>query len=185
MKKIVVSRTLLLAIIACTRASSPTATQGHEQHSTLTAAIADTGKEWFWYAPCQDQQSLTLSVLLDQRVLYAETIPICYILRAQIVDSIHDRSKSAFSFRAPRPLVWWGYRAEDEHAETTATRTAFETSIWQAGADSDLLLIGLAVIAKDGSHMNTVHIARPQAADTGELADGLIVITATAANVRR
>jgi hypothetical protein len=49
--------------------------------------------------------------------------------------------------------------------------------IWQAGADPDVLVIGLSFSDGHMIYMNTLHIAHPSQRDESEVATGLTVVT--------
>lgn len=118
---------------------------------------------------------MALEIKLDRQLLFQRTVATCHGARDT---SAGDQRQIEFSFRAGRPLVWWGYLAEDaEHAETTAAGLRFTVQIWQAGADSDAMLLGVVAMVGNQLHMNTIHIASPAESDTTEIADGLRVIT--------
>ncbi|MGH2524649.1 MAG: hypothetical protein ACRDH2_19250, partial [Anaerolineales bacterium] len=73
-----------------------------------------------------------------------------------------------------RPIVWSGYRDIDD---TTAATQLLEGNVWQAGADPDALLLGVTFMTPGRIAINTIHRARPRAADTTTIADGLIILT--------
>jgi len=131
---------------------------------------------------CPEPHPIALEVKLDQQRLFQKTVAICYGVRDTSAARLEYQRRVEFSFRAVRPLVWWGYLAEDaEHAETTATGVRFTVEIWQSGADSNALLLGVVASAGDQLHMNTIHIAYPTESDTSEIADGLRLITSPGA----
>ena len=167
----------LAGFMACMVSADSKSTADADKPSA-SFSPADDSDSWFWFASCDGSDSLTLRVLLDNGALYTRRFKICRLSRDSATDRLQSKTSLAFSFHAPRRLVWWGYRAEEEQAETTATAMAFEMQMWEAGADPDALLIGVVAGAHDGLHMNTIHIAHPGASDTTEVADGLLIVTA-------
>jgi len=49
--------------------------------------------------------------------------------------------------------------------------------MWQAGADSDFLTLGVTLMTSHRILMNTLHVAHPNAADSTLLAKGFVLIT--------
>jgi hypothetical protein len=131
-----------------------------QQHDTV----------WAWFTHCRQQRNVALDVRLDQRLIYHSSFPICRVERQK-----EPRKHLEFSFKAPRSIVWKGYRSDE--GDTTIANTEFEVSIWQAGGDPDDLLLGVGVSAADGLHMNTIVIFQPDKSSLDQLADGLSVST--------
>jgi hypothetical protein len=71
-------------------------------------------------------------------------------------------------------MVWKGYRDYDD---TTRAREPVEGDVWEAGAESDVLLLGVSFSTGDRIVMNTIHIAHPGSPDTTAIADGLLILT--------
>jgi hypothetical protein len=131
-----------------------------QQHDTV----------WAWFTRCRQQRNVAFDVRLDQRVIYHSSFPICRVER-----QMEPQKHLEFSFKAPRSIVWKGYRSDE--GDTTVANTEFEVFIWQAGGDPDDLLLGVGVSAADGLHMNTILILRPDTSSLDQLADGLSVRT--------
>jgi hypothetical protein len=79
-------------------------------------------------------------------------------------------------------LVWYGYRSEEsktapDPGDTTAAKTRFEIDLWQAGGETDAILLGVSADAPDGLHMNTLHILEPDKRVETVLAPGLVLAT--------
>lgn len=132
----------------------------------LLAQQHDTA--WAWFTRCHQPRNVALDVHLDQKLIYRSSFPICHVERKN-----EPQKRVAFSFNAPRPIVWKRYRSDE--GDTTAADTRFEVSVWQAGGDLDDLLLGVGVSAGDGLHMNTIVIVWPNKSNVSQLADGLSV----------
>jgi len=160
---------LAIALVAIGTAVPP-ARSGPVGHTT-----SSTDSLWFWFGTCKDPRLLALEGRLDNRVLLRRVVPVCYQVRDRILDSIQAHTRVTFTFRAPRRLVWTGYRSET--GETTSVGVRFEVDIWEAGADSDAMTLGVSATTRDTIYMNTLHNAQPDGTDTTELAAGLTIIT--------
>jgi hypothetical protein len=68
--------------------------------------------------------------------------------------------------------VWQGYRESDDR---TGANEIIEANIWEAGAGSDTLTLGVSFASGKKVVMNTVHIAHPAARDESAIAKGLLV----------
>jgi hypothetical protein len=132
----------------------------------LLAQQSDT--VWAWFTRCRQPRNVALDVRLDLRLVYHSSFPICRVER-----KLEPQKRLEFSFKAPKAIVWKGYRSDE--GDTTVAHTDFKVSIWQAGGDPDDLLLGIGVSAADGLHMNTILIVWPDKANLDQLADGLSV----------
>jgi hypothetical protein len=136
------------------------------------ALASEEGPVWFWFAECGGP-TMRLEVQLDQKVIYTSSFPLCRAERSSTY-SDGQKSKLQFSFTPGRPIVWTGYRDEDD---TTGPGQALEGDIWLAGADPDDMMLGVGFIAEDTIYMNTIHIAYPDKPSQTEIASGLTVLT--------
>ena len=149
----------------------------------LAAPLATTGLHaqahaiaWVWSTHCHNPSSIALSLRLDGRILYRGSIPICRWEKRFMNGRLH------FRFSPPRPLVWYGYRSDAEDStqgpgDTTAANTSFEVEMWEAGGETDAVLLGFAAVAKDGIHMNAIHFLYPDKASSTTMAPGLVLET--------
>jgi hypothetical protein len=86
------------------------------------------------------------------------------------------------SLRPTRSLVWYGYRSDEgdstkDVGDTTAANTSFEVDLWQAGGETDVIEMGLTATARDGLHMNTIHLLSPTKRSETTIAPGLVLET--------
>ena len=63
---------------------------------------------------------------------------------------------------------------------STPAKVAVEGNIWEAGSESDSVLLGISFSTKDQVLLNTLHIAEMGRTSSSELAPGLIVKTSMA-----
>ena len=90
--------------------------------------------------------------------------------------------KTSFRFTPARALTWYGYRSDEgdgtkDPGDTTPAGTALEIQFWQAGGESDAIELGYTVAARDGLHMNSVHVLSPTQNRTSTMAPGLVLET--------
>jgi hypothetical protein len=116
---------------------------------------------------------MTLEVRLDRVRLYQASFPVCRADR----ESSHRQGQAgrfSFWFEPHRAIVWQGYR---DQPDTTRAHQIIEGDVWQAGADSGDLVLGVSFMTPDRITMNATHITRPGASDTTQIARGLVVLT--------
>jgi len=144
----------------------------------LTVAIAglafasQEGPVWFWFAACGGP-IMKLEVRLDQKIIYQSSFPLCRAERSS-AHSEGQKKQLDFVFNAPRAIVWQGYRDE---GNTTDSDQEIEGGIWLAGADPDVMLLGVSFMSRGSIYMNTLHIAYPDRRQVSEIEPGLVVIT--------
>jgi hypothetical protein len=116
---------------------------------------------------------MKLEVRLDQKIIYQSSFPLCRAERSS-AHSEGQKKKLEFVFKAPRAIVWQGYRDEDN---TTEPAQDIEGNIWLAGADPNAMILGVSFVSRDSIYMNTLHIAYPDRRQVSEIEPGLVVIT--------
>ena len=158
---------LAVVLVFLSFVGAPLATSG------VRAQVRDT--RWVWDAHCRNPTFVAISLRLDGAILYRRSIPICREGRGRR----YDHGSLTFRFRPRRPLVWYGYRSDSipDIGDTTAANTSFEIHIWQAGADTDAVLLGYNALARDGYHMNSIYLLWPAKADSDTIAPGLVIET--------
>jgi hypothetical protein len=134
---------------------------------------AEEGPVWFWLAAC-DGPALHLEVQLDGTTLHESVFPICRADRSSPVSQGQRIGKIHFTFTPGRAIVWEGYR---DTRDTTKAGQPLDAEIWQAGADTDAILMGVSFSDTRYTYANTIHIAHPAGRDKSELATGLTVMT--------
>jgi len=144
--------------------------------SAAATPLAAQGRDtvWVWNAACHHPSMIAVQVRLDRTTLFHRSIPICRMERTS------ENGKASFRFTPRRALVWYGYRSEEDESgkdpgDTTAANTPFEIRLWQAGGEVDAIELGIAAVAPDGLHMNTIHMLSSTERSETELATGLML----------
>ena len=113
---------------------------------TSTAEAQEHDRVWVWNARCPTPTNVALGVRLDGKTVYATSLSLCQWERR------YEEGKATFHFTPPRPLVWYGYQSDEsdgtkDPGDTTAAGTILEVNFWQAGGESDVILLGYSVAA--------------------------------------
>ncbi len=137
-----------------------------------TPFVSGDSPVWFWFSTCRGPL-MAIEVRLDEVTLYKGSFPSCLASRTSS-HSQGQASRLEFVFRPERAIVWEGYR---EEADTTAPNDRIECNLWQAGADPDVMVIGVTFLDRRKIYMNTLHIIKPSERSQTDVADGLLVIT--------
>lgn len=147
---------------------------------SFTAPSAAQGQDedgvWVWNSTCPKPTNVALRVQLDGKTVYATSLPLCRWGRR------YEEGKASFRFTPARPLVWYGYRSDEgdgtkDLGDAMAAGTTLEVDFWQAGGESDVIILGYSVAAKDGLHMNSLHPLSPTQRRTSTMAPGLVLET--------
>jgi len=134
------------------------------------AAAAQTHDTvWVWSNECVHPKTLALEVRFDGREVYRTQLPICRAER-----SAENADGVSFRFASNRPIVWVGYRSE---TGDTSTVGPLQGIIWQAGGESDHLILGVAFTADSTLYMNSLFRALPDRPARDDYARGLEVRT--------
>ena len=136
----------------------------------------DHDRVWVWNPRCPTPTKVHLRVRLDGTTIYATSLPLCRWERH------FEKGKASFRFTSARPLVWYGYRSDQgdgakDPGDTTPAGTTLEVDFWQAGGESDVIVLGYTVAAADGLHMNSLHPLSPTQKRTSTMAPGLVLET--------
>ena len=131
---------------------------------------------WAWSQQCKTPTTTRLEVRLDDAGIYSTSIPLCRRERAS------ETEKASFQFIPTRPLVWYGYRSDEEDGtpdlgDTTAAGTKLDVDLWQAGGEQEAIELGYTVTAADGIHMNSVHVLSVIHRVSTTMAPGLVLET--------
>jgi hypothetical protein len=123
---------------------------------------------WHWFSVCASGDSLALEVRVDGKDVYTSAFPICQLRRGDIKPEPQQRL-IAFRFdAAPRRF---GTRNP-----STATQP-ITGNIWEARRQRDVLRLGVSFATEHQVLMNTVHVARIDAAARSEYIRGLVITT--------
>jgi hypothetical protein len=117
---------------------------------------------WTWSKQCDAKLQLKVTVRLETRILYEGLLPICRGSRDA------EDGRTEFHFSSER--VFGGeYRARK--------RDSIEGDIWQAGGETDALMLGISLATEKQVMLNTLHLARPDKQTAAELDRGLYITT--------
>jgi hypothetical protein len=126
---------------------------------------------WYWMgADCHGCKKLGLELLLDGKTVYRCSIRVSRIERDE-ASSKHLARTLVFSFKG-------GHNFQGEYP--TTPQQTIEVNIWQAGADPDMLILGLSFVSsgqKGRIVLNTLHFAKPDRAFEMLLDRGLVIRT--------
>jgi hypothetical protein len=117
---------------------------------------------WTWSKQCDSKQELGVTVRLERKILYRGILAICPGNR----DAENGRVEFHFS---GAHLFQGEYR--------TRSTDPIEGDIWQAGGESDALILGISFDTKKQVLLNTLHIARPDKQTSTELDKSLFITT--------
>ena len=135
------------------------------QGSTKVSHGADQAA-WRWFQNCSENKAIRLEVLLDRKIIYRSSFPIC---RSNTGSPSERRQKIiAFYFKG-------GHVFQGEYH--TGRTQIIEGNIWQAGADRDAVLLGVSFSSKKQVLLNTIHVAKPDRASASEVDRGIVVRT--------
>lgn len=131
---------------------------------------------WVWNEKCPNPTMIMVRVQLDGATVFRKSISVCRWGRN------FEDGKASFTFVPHRPMVWYGYRSDPGNGtkdlgDKIPANTPFEIDLWQAGGESDVIELGYSAIARDGIHMNSIHLLWPTKLSKSILAPGLILET--------
>jgi hypothetical protein len=117
---------------------------------------------WTWSKRCNGNLQLGVTLRLDHKVLYRGALPICLGNR----DAEDGRVEIHFA---------GGHTFQGEYR--TRSTDSIEGDIWQAGGESDALVLGISFDTGKQIVLNTLHVARPEKQTSSELDKGLSITT--------
>ncbi len=137
----------------------------------LLATVAESAGRaaWLWRGSCLDKK-LAVDVTLANKTVYHGEIPLCHV----VPTGPTTNDGFTFSLKTTQAVIFSGYRAMNEFVPSGA---ALEVSVWQAGADPDVLTLGVSVGDAKQIYVNTLLFAKPDAETTEELGTGLVITT--------
>jgi hypothetical protein len=117
---------------------------------------------WTWSQQCGNHHKLGVTVRLGPRVLYRGVLLICRGSRDA------ENGRAAFRFAG-------GHFFQGEYR--THSTDSIEGDIWQAGAESDSLILGISFDTGRQILLNTLHCARLDRQTSSKLDKGLFITT--------
>jgi hypothetical protein len=131
------------------------------------AAIPRAGlaQDTVWVAgACTAGVALRVDVRRAHKLIYRTTLTICRRERSQ-----RPSTHWSFSFTPSTRVVWSN--------DSTRPGESISGDIWQAGGESDALLLGVSLEAHGRILVNTIHIASAYRISNAPLDDGLVMRT--------
>jgi hypothetical protein len=117
---------------------------------------------WTWSKQCDGHQELGVTVRLERKLLYRGILPICRGNREA------EDGRVEFHFSG-------GHRFQGEYR--TRSTDSIAGDIWQAGGESDALILGISFDSGRQILLNTLHVAKPDKQASSELDKGLVITT--------
>jgi hypothetical protein len=133
--------------------------------TTEVKPSANAGDEavWHWYSECAKPVTMKVEIVQRGALVFATTFPMCKLRRDQATDEKFQRHIT-FPLSDER-LRLFGQPA----------KTAFEGDFWQAGMESDGLMLGLSFSTPDLVAYNGLVFADPSRAVEQKVAPGVLV----------
>jgi hypothetical protein len=135
--------------------------------SAASFPVAAAAPPWRWFSDCGAERTLAIRVLLDGSTLFYRVIPICRT-------NLQDRRTLGFSFRPRHEITWSGYQGSTLR---TGEGERLQGALWQAGGDSQRLVLGLDFSTKTTLILSTSFDADPEMDAERTIQAGLVVRT--------
>jgi len=136
---------------------------------------------WRWSAECGAPTTI-VEVRFGKRTIHRQAVALCRT-NAQSGAGNFSGYAISFGFRPNRAITWEGYR---DRPDRTPANVVLNVDLWEAGGETNAVLMGISVMTADRILMNTVHIVHPGRRDETTVARGLVVRTySIAAGQRR
>jgi hypothetical protein len=132
--------------------------QNPSSHPTPPDAV------WVWSKNCEGSKGLDVTLRLRSKVIHHSVIPICLGSR--------DAESGRVEVKFPGNLLFRGQVGQEE------------ADVWQAGGESDALILGLSLQGTKRIHLNTLYIAKPDQKSSSSLGYGLTMVTIPVTIVR-
>lgn len=137
-------------------------------HDAIAQTRSNPGDTVWVAGACTAGRSLRVEVgYADVTIyghIYRTDVTICRRERSEI---LHTHWQFAFT---PSVRVSWSN-------DSTAPGESISGDIWQAGGESDALLLGVVMVAHGRILVNTIHAASPSGFSTTPIDDGIVVRT--------
>jgi hypothetical protein len=120
---------------------------------------------WTFYGTCAHPTAMVVELRADEHLIQRRTVRFCHLLNAR------DKERG---FRLMMSSLMRGGRTFQGEYVTTRSET-IHADVWQAGADSDAVILGVSFANKRQIFLNTLHILMPGKARTDTLDLGLTI----------
>jgi hypothetical protein len=117
---------------------------------------------WIWSNRCANDHRLDVTVRIGSKVLDHAILPICQGNR--------DAEDGRLSFHISGSEL-------HRHGYSRRSSDSIEADLWQAGGDPDALILGFSLESTGQIHLNTLHIAKPDAKVSSDFGRGLTITT--------
>jgi hypothetical protein len=115
-----------------------------------------------WSKQCSGTQKLGVTIRMKSKMLYQGVLPICRGSRSGEDGRVMIHFSGGHLFQGEYP---------------TRSLDVIEGDVWQAGGESDALILGVSFSTQKQVLLNTVHIAKPNKQTSSELDKGLFITT--------
>jgi hypothetical protein len=131
---------------------------------------APASPAWHWFEDCADKTMMAVEVKVDGKSVFKSSFPICKSGSTPANDRNGKQKILAFTFKG-------GRKFQGEYQ--TSGEDIVEGNIWQAGADSDDLLLGISFVSRKQNQilLNTIQVAPPDRRSVEEVDPGIFVQT--------
>jgi len=135
-------------------------------------AINASESVWAWNVQC-GASALFIELSLDGHSIHHVAVPICRQPWSQQSQGAGTQ-RVLFSVTPSRAIIWHGYRDREDVA---AAGAPLAIELWQAGADADTLMLGVAALdpVSNSVYTKTVHVATVGKASATDIARGLTI----------
>jgi hypothetical protein len=120
---------------------------------------------WHWFSKCSDGKLIKFEVIQDSNIIYTASFPICHVHQRDIMPEPEQRILSFFV--ESKKYKYFGAK----------NGTRLEGNIWEAGTDSDGIVLGVSFSTKNKTFLNSLFILDPDKPSEYEFAKGLVVKT--------
>jgi hypothetical protein len=124
----------------------------------------ETDAVWFWFGGCRNGTPMGLKITVEEQTVHHLTFRACRMERSD-ANTNKEKKITVFQFSGGRTL------------HDTNQGEKIEGNIWQAGADSDDIVLGVSLIAHGQILLNTVHIVRPGKSTQSTLDRDIVIKT--------
>lgn len=132
------------------------------------AATSGSKDVWFWFGDCREARAMAGEILVDGKVVYRLSFRACRMQRDEDTSDKEQKKELVFHFPG-------GHTFQDSYR--TARQEEIEGHVWQAGADPEDIVLGVAFAAHNQILLNTVHIVRPGKPSQSTLDRGIVMRT--------
>lgn len=136
--------------------------------SLMTASVAvaagDTeGPVWHWYDQCAQGKTVEIQLLLDGKPFYESEFHACHVPRSQIQP---EQQRRVMKFAYPQS---GNKRLGAQDSEK------IEGDIWEAGSDTNAILLGVSLSGPKREWLNTVYVVKFDGPFQLELEKGFVM----------